>query len=132
MDTGSFILPALLSVFVIGVVWVAASLIFGPMYRVWSQRKRGEADLAEAQSETRITVLRAQAELDAAKHLALADVERARGIAASIREVEASLGGPEGYLRWKYIHMLEEQADVKNIIYVPTEAGLPILEAGRR
>ena len=107
-------------------------LVGGPLYRVWKQGKQGEADLAQAQAETRITVLRAHAELDAAKHLAAADVERAKGIAASIKEVEASLGGPEGYLRWKYIHMLEEQEGVSQVIYVPTEAGLPILEAGKR
>ena len=43
-----------------------------------------------------------------------------------------SLGGTEGYLRWKYIEMLEETGlDSNTVIYIPTEAGMPILEAGR-
>ena len=124
--------PVVLGGGLLVLAWVGLTLLFGPLYRVWKQRKQGEADLAQAQAETRITVLRAHAELDAAKHLAAADVERARGIALSIREVESSLGGPEGYLRWKYIHMLEAQRSVSQIVYVPTEAGLPILEAGKR
>jgi hypothetical protein len=43
------------------------------------------------------------------------------------------MGGPEGYLRWKYIEMLEDTSNSpgKTIIYVPTEGGLPLLEAGR-
>lgn len=45
-----------------------------------------------------------------------------------------SLGGPENYLRWAYIDMLKETADQQDrqIIYIPTEAGMPILEAGQR
>ena len=45
-----------------------------------------------------------------------------------------SLGGPDNYLRWSYIHMLEETAGKqgREVIYIPTEAGMPILEAGRR
>lgn len=114
------------------VVWTLVGYVVRPHYRVWAQRKQGEADLAQAENETRVAVLRADREREAAKHYAEADVERAKGIAASIKEVEQRLGSPEGYLRWKYIHMLEEQDGVKSVIYVPTEAGLPILEAGKR
>ena len=43
-----------------------------------------------------------------------------------------SLGGPQGYLRWKYIEMLEETGQNSNtIVYIPTEGAMPILEAGR-
>lgn len=113
------------------VVWNIVSAFVGPIYRVWAAHKRGLADLAMAENETRIAVLRAEREAESARHYAEADVERAKGIAASIVEVEQHLGGPEGYLRWKYIHMLEEQDGVSQIIYLPTEAGLPILEANR-
>lgn len=118
-------------IFAIVVAWTVISLILGPLYRVWSQRLRGEADLAQAAAETKIAIRKAEAEFEASSHYAKADVERAKGIAASIREVEGALGGPEGYLRWKYIHMLEESTTDNQIIYIPTEAGLPILEAGR-
>lgn len=119
-------------VFVIICVVSVLKLVLGPKYGVYKQRLQGQADLAQAEAETKITIRRAEAELEAAKHYAEADIERAKGIAASIREVESSLGGPQGYLRWKYIHMLEQQDTVKQIVYIPTEAGLPILEAGKR
>ena len=113
------------------VLWLAG-LFLGPVYRIWKQRLRGQADLAQAQAETKIAIARADAEREAAIHYAEADVERAKGISRSIAEIEAKLGGAEGYLRWKYIHMLENQDGVKQIIYLPTEAGLPMLEAGKR
>ena len=113
------------------VIWVV-SLFAGPLYRVWQQRLQGQADLAQAEAETRIAIRKADAEYEAAKHYAKADIERAKGIAQSIALLEDKLGGPEGYLRWKYIHMLEENGNVDQIIYVPTETGLPILEAAKR
>ena len=119
-------------VFLIVVAWVLIVVLVGPRYRVWRQRLQGQADLAQAESETRIAIRRAEGEREAAIHLAHADIGRAKGTAAAIREVEGALGGPEGYLRWKYIQMLEEATATKEIIYIPTEAGLPILEAGRR
>ena len=49
------------------------------------------------------------------------------------RIMAEGLGGPEAYLRWSYINMLQETAGQqgRQTIYVPTEAGMPILEAGR-
>lgn len=111
---------------------VLGSLAFGPTYAVYKQRLQGQADLAQAEAESRVRVLNAHANLDAAKLDAQSEVERAKGIALAIKEVESSLGGPEGYLRWKYIHMLEEGTCDNQIIYIPTEAGLPILEASRK
>jgi len=35
--------------------------------------------------------------------------------------------------RWRYIEMLENTSGSgRDVIYIPTEAGLPILEAGKR
>ncbi|MBH0112220.1 membrane protease subunit [Novosphingobium sp. YJ-S2-02] len=98
--------------------------------RVWNAQVAGEAQLAQATQNRRIAVLEAQAALDSAKLKAKAEVERAKGLAAANRIVADSLGGPEGYLRYLYIQNLEESKG--QIIYVPTEGGLPILEAGAR
>ncbi|MBT0670323.1 hypothetical protein HT136_18305 [Novosphingobium profundi] len=98
--------------------------------RVWNAQVAGEAQLAQATQNRRIAVLEAQAALDSAKLKASAEVERAKGLAAANRIVADSLGGPEGYLRYLYIQNLEESKG--QIIYVPTEGGLPILEAGKR
>jgi len=75
-------------------------------------------------------VLGAQAALDSAALKADAKVERAKGSAEAKRTVADSLGAPEGYLRYLYIQNLEQSRG--QIIYAPTEGGLPILEAGRR
>jgi hypothetical protein len=57
-------------------------------------------------------------------------VERARGVAEANKIIGESLKGNEAYLRWQWIQNLESGSN--SVIYVPTEAGLPILEAGQR
>lgn len=97
--------------------------------RVWNAETAGEAELAQASSNRRIAVLEAQALMDSAKLKAQAEIERAKGVAEANRIVSDGLGGPEGYLRYLYINGIEKTEN--QIIYVPTEAGLPILEANR-
>lgn len=97
--------------------------------RVWNAETAGEAELAQATQNRKIKVLEAQAKMDSASLEANAEIARARGLAEANRIVADSLGGPEGYLRYLYIQNLEQSKG--QIIYVPTEGGLPILEAGR-
>lgn len=99
-------------------------------YNVWSSKMTGEANFAQAQQDRQIRVLEATAKRDAAVMEAQAEVERAKGVAAANKIVADGLGGPEGYLRYLYVQNLENSKG--QIIYVPTEAGLPILEAGKR
>jgi regulator of protease activity HflC (stomatin/prohibitin superfamily) len=98
--------------------------------RVWNAETAGEAELAQARQNRQIATLEAEAKLESAKLLARAEVERAKGVAEANRIVADGLGGPEGYLRYLYIENLSQSQG--KIIYVPTEAGLPILEAGKR
>lgn len=111
-----------------------------PVYTVWSSTKAGEAELAQAQQNRQIKVSEAQAENEAAisqaeAHIkiaqgeATAEVERAKGVAQANAIIGDSLKGNEDYLRYLYITGLTGKAN--QIIYVPTEAGLPILEATR-
>lgn len=97
--------------------------------RVWNAETAGEAELAQARQNRQIATLEAEAKLESAKLLARAEVERAKGVAEANRIVADGLGGPEGYLRYLYIEHLAQSKG--QIIYVPTEGGLPILEAGR-
>lgn len=101
-----------------------------PQYNVYSQRMSGAAELAKADSNRQIAVREAAARRDSAVMLAQAEVARARGVAEANHIVARGLGGPEGYLRYLYIQAIHENRS-NQIIYVPTEAGLPILEAGR-
>jgi regulator of protease activity HflC (stomatin/prohibitin superfamily) len=104
-------------------------LLVWPQYRVYSQRLAGEAALAEAQSSRQVAILEARARKESAISLAQAEVIRAEGAAKANRILQDSLGGPDGYLRYLQIQALEETK--ASLIYVPTEAGLPIVEARR-
>ena len=98
-----------------------------PTYIVWQQGKRGEAELARAEANRKVQIKEAEAAREAAKYLAEADLERAKGEAKAIQEIGNSL--TDARLIYLWIQMLEKTKG--QIIYVPTEAGLPILEAGR-
>lgn len=99
-----------------------------PVYRVWSRGMEGKSQLAEAEWNRRIRIQEAEAAKEAALHLADADTIRARGVASTNLIIGQSLNEP--YLRYLWITGLK---DGKNeVIYIPTEAGLPILEATRR
>ena len=124
----------LITTFIVGFTVIATivGLIWGyQTFRVYSASQSGKAQLAEAEYNRQIIVRQAQAKLDAAKLDAEAEVERAKGVSQANAIIANGLGGPEGYLRYLYIHMLEG-SDGKQVIYIPTEAGLPILEASKR
>lgn len=109
---------------------IGAYLFIKPRYSVWSAQMQGEAEFAQAEGNRRISVLEAEAKLEAAKALAAAEVERAKGVAQANEIIGKSLKDNEAYLRWQWIQNLENGNN--SVIYVPTEAGLPILEAGKR
>ena len=100
-----------------------------PTYNVYSQQMEGKAKLAEAQSSRQVATLEAKAKLESAKMLADAEVIRAEGAARANRILQDSLGGPEGYLRYLQIQALDSKD--ASLIYVPTEAGLPMTESTR-
>ena len=115
--------------FAIGLVLLLGLLIGWPQYRVYQQRLSGEAALAEAQSSRQVAILEARAKKESAVSLAEAEVIRAEGAAKANKILQDSLGGPEGYLRYLQIQALEDAK--AQLIYVPTEAGLPVTEARR-
>lgn len=98
-----------------------------PIVDVFQERKRGESELARADSNRKIKIREAEAENEAAQYLADAEVVRARGVAKSNEIIGDSLKDNEGYLRYLWIQGL--QTNQMQTVYVPTEAGLPILEA---
>lgn len=109
---------------------VALGMAGCPHYNVWNQELTGRAALARAQQERQIRVAEAQAKLDSAQMLAQAEVARARGVSEANKIIGASLKNNEAYLRYLWIENLEQQHN--RLIYIPTEAGLPILEASRK
>lgn len=115
---------------VLGIIVLWAFFAGGKIYSVWSARKTGEAELAHAESNRQIKTLEAKAFEDSAKHLASAEITRAHGVAEANKIIGESLKNNESYLRYLWITSL--QTSQKEIVYIPTEANLPILEAGKR
>ncbi|KRG82099.1 hypothetical protein ABB34_13885 [Stenotrophomonas daejeonensis] len=123
-QVGVWVVTGLVALVLVGTAWAV------PRYRVYAQELRGKAALVEAESNRRIAVLEAEAARDAAVALAAAEIERAKGVAEANRIIGDSLKGNEGYLRYLYIDALKTTPN--QTIYIPTEAGLPILEAQRK
>ena len=115
---------------VLFVVLLISGIMVGcPQYNVYNQRMEGEAQLAHATYSKQVAVQEAIAKKEAATNLAQAEVERAKGVAQANQIIGNSLKGNEDYLRYLWIVGLEQGKN--EVIYVPTEANLPILEAGR-
>lgn len=95
-----------------------------PVYNVWQQTYAGKAALAKAEQTRQILTTQARAEKEAALY-------RAQAIAIV---GEAAQRYPE-YRTQEYIGAFAEalkEGKINQIIYVPTEASIPILESGKR
>ncbi len=105
---------------------VILGLMFGlPMYNVWQQEMSGRAELAKAEQNRQIRIEEAKANLEAEKLNAQAEIERAKGAAEAIRIENGSLSST--YIQYLWVR---QQNNIPNkVIYIPTEANLPILEA---
>lgn len=120
-----------------GIGWallVAAGLVclgmWGcPQYHVYQQDLSGQARLKEAESSRQIAVLEARAKKESSTMLAEAEIERAKGVAQANKIIGEGLKGNSEYLMYLWIQSLGDKDN--HVIYVPTEANLPVLEAGR-
>lgn len=100
-----------------------------PNYSVYQQNLEGEAELARATQNRQISIQEAQAKKESAKDLAEAEVIRAEGVARANKIIGESLKNNDSYLHYLFINNLENTQN--QIIYLPTEVGLPVLEANR-
>lgn len=119
-----------------GMIAFAACLIFSiailfaaPQYKVWQQQKEGEAELAKAEQNRQIAIQEARAKEEAAKSLANAEVIRAEGVAKANKIIGDSLQNNDAYIHYLWIEALRESDS--DVIYIPTEAGIPITESAR-
>lgn len=111
------------------IIGIVAIFAVGPVYKVWTQEMSGKADLAEAEWSKQILIEEAKAELESASLKAQSEVARAHGVAEANQIIGDSLEGNDAYLRYLWIQGLQDGSS--EIIYIPTEANLPILEASR-
>lgn len=114
-----------------GIITIGFMMWGCPQYNVYSSRLEGEAKLAHAQAEREVQVKDAQGRFEASTLLAKTEVERAKGVSEANKIIGESLKNNESYLRWLYIEGMKEHKGA-SIVYIPTEAGIPILEAGKR
>lgn len=113
----------------LGVALLVAFAFAFPKYLVWQKGLAGMAELRQAEWNRKIRIREAEARREAAKALAQAEVERAKGVAEANRIIGESLKHNEAYLRYLWIQGLHDGNS--EVIYVPTETQLPILEATR-
>ena len=105
------------------IIFVMFLAVF-PYYKVWKQEMNGKAALAEAKQSKMIQVEQARAELESAE--LRAEAIKTIGIAAQAY--------PE-YRQQEFVGAFGDalrEGKINQIIYVPTEANVPILEAGKR
>lgn len=115
-------------ILVVAGILVVLAMMFGlPKYHVWHQEMKGKAEFAQAEQNRRIKVEEAKANLEAEKLNAQAEIERAKGAAEAIKIENGSI--TPTYIQ--YLWVRQQNTNANKIIYIPTEAGLPILEAGR-
>jgi regulator of protease activity HflC (stomatin/prohibitin superfamily) len=123
-EKGVSILTVALGGLAIIVLFILALMFGVPVYSVWQQEYVGRATLAKAEQTRQVIVAQANSEREAAK---------ARAEAIAIMG-EAAKKYPE-YRHQEFIGAFAEalkEGKISQIIYVPTEANIPILEAGKR
>lgn len=86
-----------------------------------------KAMIEEAKAKNEAATLEAEAKIKIAKAEAQVEIERAKGVAEANTIIGESLKGNNEYLKYLMIQGLNDSSGER--IYIPTEAGLPILEA---
>lgn len=122
MDGYSFSFSMIFTFILLGLL--AVGLWGCPKYSVYSQEMTGRAELARAEQNRQILVTQAQAEKEAAQLRAEA-IEIVGQMAKEYPEYRQQefIGGFADALK---------DGKISQIIYVPTEANIPVMEAGKR
>lgn len=111
------------------VVLITIGLLFWglPTWNVWRREQSGKAQLREAEFSKQIQLEEAKANLEAEKLNAQAEIERAKGASEAIKIEGGNLTNE--YIQYLWVRNLENGDN--ELIYIPTESNLPILEAPR-
>ena len=86
-----------------------------------------QLNLYRANTEKQAAIAEAKAKAEAAVFLKESEITRSEGVAEANQIIAESI--TDEYVRWLYVDQLDEVDG--QVIYVATEAGLPILEANR-
>ena len=131
-ENGKFQLAGLIVPLLILIVGGGATLgvaVGYPKYLIWQQEQEGAAELAKAEQNRQIAIQEAKAKEESAKSLANAEVIRSEGVAKANKIIGDSLQNNDAYIHYLWIEALKESKD--QVIYIPTEAGIPVTESAR-
>jgi hypothetical protein len=129
IDYKSVTIYLLLPITVMLVFIFAYFNLVDPFLHVWHEEMKGKGELARAESNRKIATLEAMAKKESSKSLAESEIIRAEGVAKANEIIGESLKNNESYLRYLWIQGL--QTNKMQVVYVPTEANLPLLESTR-
>ncbi|MDY5434781.1 hypothetical protein [Bacteroides pyogenes] len=113
---------------ILAVLIIIGAFIAIPYYNVWQQEMSGRAEFAKAEQNRKIKIEEAKANLEAEKLNAQAEIERAKGAAEAIKIENGSITA--AYIQYLWVRQ-QNNLNNKTVIYIPTEANLPVLEAVR-
>lgn len=113
---------------ILAVLIIIGAFIAVPYYNVWQQEMSGRAEFAKAEQNRKIKIEEAKANLEAEKLNAQAEIERAKGAAEAIKIENGSITA--AYIQYLWVRQ-QNNLNNKTVIYIPTEANLPVLEAVR-
>ena len=122
-ENGNVVVALAVVAVAVSIISIAVLMFAIPKWNVWRAGLQGEALKMKAEQTKQILVTQAQAELDAAGLRAQA-IERIGAVAQRYPE----------YRQQEFIGAFAEalhEGNIHQIIYVPTEAGIPIIEASR-
>lgn len=128
----------LLSLGLVSMLMFSSCYEFNRQVKMKDSQADGQALLLKAESEKKVLIetakaenesatLRAEATIKIAKAEAQAEIERAKGVSEANKIIGESLKGNAEYLKYLQIDAIKNSKGDK--VYIPTEAGLPIIEA---
>lgn len=119
---------------IVSTVLLIVILMFGlPMYNVWQQEMAGKAEMAKAEQNRKILIEEARARLEAEKLNAQAEVERAKGMSEAMQLENGTLNPIYNqYLFIRTLEKLADKGDLPQIIYMPAEGLVPVMDLKER
>lgn len=115
--------------FVVLIVLILSCMFGIPKYNVWKQEMKGKAELAQAEQNRKIKIAEAEANLEAEKLNGEAEFVRAQFAGKAIEEVNGKLSPV--YIQYLWVSQ-QANSKIDKIVYIPTEASIPILEARQK
>ncbi|UUV21805.1 flotillin family protein [Paenimyroides aestuarii] len=115
---------------ILGIGILILALMVGlPVYNVWQQEMAGKAEMAKAEQNRKILIEEAKARLEAEKLNAQAEIERAKGMAEAMKLENGTLNSTYNqYLFIRTLEKLADKGDLPQIIYMPSEGLVPVMD----